>query len=99
MKCPIGTESTNIRNALYQCVEPARDCDGTHDRLPGGWDDRYAQNDHFYPSRDGTVYFGETDCWVKKDYDAGEKVRCMPNWLGNPRRDEEKKCYWYDGGA
>ena len=99
VKCPYGTESTHVRNALYMCQEPAQECNGTTDKLPSGWDDRYDQNEHFYPSEDGTVYFGETDCWVKKDYDDGDKVRCMPNWLGNTRRDVDKKCYWFEGGA
>ena len=99
VKCPYGTSSVKIRNAAYMCQEAERACNGTHTTLPSGWDKQYQQNEHFYPSRDGTVYFGETNCWVKKDYDAGDKVRCMPNWLGNPRSDQVKKCFWYDGGA
>ena len=100
VKCPATTESTLIRNKLHKCVATAELCQGTEDKLPNGWDERHDQNDHFYPDGDGTVYFGETDCWVKKDYDAGDKVRCMPNWLGNPRpHNQNKKCYWYEGGV
>lgn len=100
VKCPHISVSTKVRNKLHKCIEPEPECFGTEDKLPNGWDERHNQNDHFYPEKDGTVYFGETNCWVKKDYDAGDKVRCMPNWLGNPRPDNQnKKCYWYEGGV
>ena len=101
VKCPPTTESTLIRNKLHKCVPTAELCHGTEDKLPNGWDQRFAQDNYIYPDVDGTVYFGETDCWVKKDYDAGDKVRDMPNWFkDNPRpHNKNKKCYWYNGGV
>ena len=96
VKCENGTTLTKTNGDTHVC-KPNQTanatCKGQFKTLPG-FVKRIAQEGKTATAQENIwVFYGVKDCYNKKDFKKGARVRCNNNTFGDPFPGKRKECY------